>query len=139
VKIKGLGTMAGYLMKLGGRINKEVKKDKLPRQQYFISTQRFVLTTDECLIPNTSCSPTNLITLSSTWTQSAIRQFRFSSPSIRIVSITSLFLQSGVKRPESLVGQALEISPPENDPLRIFGLPKNRLVEVSIFLSAQCR
>jgi len=50
--------------------------------------------------------------------------------------IHSLFLQSRVTRPES-VGQALEISPPENDPLRIFGLPKNLLLEVGIFLTVQ--
>ena len=58
---------------------------------------------------------------------------------IRIVSqypITSFFLQSRIRRPES-VGQALEMSPPENDPLRIFGLLKNLLVEVSICLSVQ--
>ena len=86
--------MAGYLMK---------RKGPSPNsRQHFTSARLFVL--------NTSCSLTNLIiTLSSLWAQLAIRKFPFSSPSIRIASITSL--QSGVRRPES-VGHFLSVQLP---------------------------
>ena len=112
----------------GGVFDEEEGSTKKCSQYNFTYSE---LLSARLFVPNTSCQLDHHPTL-----HLAIRKFHFSSPSIQIASITSLFLQSRVKRPES-VGQALEISPPENNPLRIFSLPKNPLLEVGIFLPVQ--